>query len=351
MYHCNVLMVYSGRLFPIGVLAAGLIGSSTGDHVILQNTSGNENGLLVWGAWGSTHLKQVDHTPNTDIHSFGNTKRNPSGANEVVAFTIGRPPATQSDVDWKDGATSVTLSYPDVYHLNLKIWVLCPDAICSNTLPEAKKTDLDAFLIWSNTRLEQERTGLALQKVGPDLISDQTANEAKRTRFSNFVTPDAGVTSNDCDSLGMLTDQMIESNAFNIYMVGTVDGEPGKGHVCVTADLRNPSNIAIVGASALWGTMLHEIGHDLSLSHIDGISGFGQSNLMYSVSSTRQYLSEGQVFRIHFSCLSALNRGIFAGLPPRPTLRDCDASDPTDCLSRNPAAVCPREGTWLFPDQ
>ncbi len=345
-------MTHPRRLLPIGILAAGLIGSTTEDHVVLQNTSGNENGLLVWGEWGRTEMKQVQHTPDTDIHSFGNAKQNPTGANEVVAFTIGRPLATQSGVDWKDGATSVTLTYPDVYRLNLKIWVLCPDTICSNTLSADKRTDLDSFLIWSNARLEQERTGLVLQKAGTDLISDQTTNQIKRTRYHNFVTPDNDVTPNDCSSLSMLTDQsMIESNAFNIYMVGTVDGEPGKGHVCVTADLANPSNIAIVGASALWGTILHELGHDLSLSHIDGMTGFGKSNLMYSDSATRKYLSEGQVFRIHFSCLSALNRGIFAGLPQRPAPRNCDASVPSDCLSQNQLAVCPREGTWLFPDR
>jgi len=316
------------RMFPLLAAAAGTIGQPQPDRVILQNTSGNENGLLVWGL-GSEQTPSVFKSSGGtilvgDVRQSGQT-------NQAAAFTLGRPPAMLSSVDWDD-TTPKTLAFPNLYELRVKIWVLCANRQCTGELTGARRANLAAFLVWANTRLEAERTGVALVRAGDDWISDQTASPL-REEFGRFLTGGAG---NDCNKVDRLTSRLKEPNAFNIYVVGTVKGRADRGQSCLLPDF------AVVGSAAIWGTILHEIGHNLSLLHTDGEEGFGgQRNLMHSASGRRRFLTEGQVFRMHFSMESALNKQVFPRLGS-PLARDCH--DPS------PAAPCPEEVMRLWPD-
>src|SRR5207244_3660746 len=52
-------------------------------------------------------------------------------------------------------------------------------------------------------------------------------------------------------------------------------------------------------------TLAHELGHALSLNHVDGI--LPNSNLMFSVPVARDSLTTGQGFRINMNPNSAIN--------------------------------------------
>jgi hypothetical protein len=51
----------------------------------------------------------------------------------------------------------------------------------------------------------------------------------------------------------------------------------------------------------------HEIGHAFSLTHTNGDANFNVENIMASASNTRQYVTEGQLFRSHLNPTSVLN--------------------------------------------
>jgi hypothetical protein len=90
--------------------------------------------------------------------------------------------------------------------------------------------------------------------------------------------------------------------------------------------------------------MLHEIGHNLDLYHPDDpslASFFNATNLMWASSATRDYLSEGQTFRMHFSQESALVE-IFG----------FRATEKRDCLDQgtDDNKPCPLYQERLWPD-
>lgn len=93
-----------------------------------------------------------------------------------------------------------------------------------------------------------------------------------------------------------------------------------------------------IGWQAGSSMLSHEIGHDLALTHTDDLSNalkarFDSTNVMWSSSSSRSFLTEGQTFRAHMTATSFFNTS-----PGKPRLgepiRDCtpDKSSKT-CLS------------------
>jgi hypothetical protein len=70
----------------------------------------------------------------------------------------------------------------------------------------------------------------------------------------------------------------------------------------------------------------HEIGHALSLTHVNELSNFDQTNVMHNASSTRQFLTEGQIVRTHVNSNSILWR-LFVDVGQQPPGRDCEPED------------------------
>jgi hypothetical protein len=216
----------------------------------------------------------------------------PNGANQAVAFTVGRPPAIGSGLKWNDPAP-ITLKYPAVYELPGKFWVLHTPSNCSIT---CMKAFLGEFLIWANGVLKRERTGLqlALHSSG---ISDQTNNttpQVQRYRTFTHGTPD------DCSTqaLADLAALLYQSQAINVYVVFKVDSSTTRGYMCPETPDR-----AFVASRANQGTFLHEMGHMFDLAHIDANTALDQENVMHSASDVRGYFTEGQAFRMNFSQL------------------------------------------------
>src|SRR5262249_24777048 len=104
----------------------------------------------------------------------------------------------------------------------------------------------------------------------------------------------------------------------NVYLVGLVDGSTSRGNACQIG-----GGFVAIAAGSSAELLAHEMGHDLRLQHIDDLdSVFNSTNVMYSLSSNRQYFTEGQTFRAHLRSYSAINSvyGLRPGLPTR----DCD---------------------------
>jgi hypothetical protein len=307
-------------------------GTAAFESVVIQRPAGFlpppavEYGVLLFGQ-SAVHIFGPGDTP-LDIGS-------PDGQlTRLVAFTAGLPPALGT----RAPGAGATLTFLPPLVLPLKIWTLCVNADCDQPFTQDFKQKMETSLFKANQFLDRERTGLVLAKAGAaggaDWISDQTTNAAKRDQFKNF-THQAGI--DDCSLLDVLTDHMKEPGAFNMYLVGRVDGEAWRGESCLEADIN------VVAAAASWHTRLHEIGHNLGLYHVDGrqIRRYDPSrNLMYKASSDRRYLSEGQTFLIYFDMQTALNRVFSNLLPPGWPFRDCTATHPE----------CPPLTTWIWDD-
>ena len=74
--------------------------------------------------------------------------------------------------------------------------------------------------------------------------------------------------------------------------------------------------------------MSHEMGHNLALTHIDDLTAsFNVTNVMHSASNSRQFLTEGQLFRAHLQPGSAINAiyGVRPGQVTRACARDTNS--------------------------
>lgn len=317
------------------LLAGGVL--ALDETVVLSPPAGgstpppHEYGILLFG--------------KSTVHSFGpgaspiSIGTPDSRLTSLVAFAKGLPPAIGMRAP-DQGAT--TLQFRPAIQIPIKVWVLCVNANCDGQFTQVFKDKLNVFLFKANDLFERERVGIVLEKAGAgsgsnDWISDQTGNTAKRDEFKNFQTGDGG---DDCGRLEILTDQMKDPLAFNMYAVGRVAGEAWRGESC------GERNIAVVAAATSWHTKLHEIGHNLGLQHVDGrhIQRYKPTeNLMHKASSDRRFLSEGQIFLIHFDIQTALKEVFSTLVPPDWPFRDCSA-DPQ-------VIPCPPQSTWIWDDQ
>jgi len=302
------------------LLAGGVL--ALDETVVLSPPGGgstpppDEYGILLFGT-STVHLFGPGSSPI-------NIETPDSRLSFLVAFAKGLPPAIGTRTP---GQGATTLQFRPAIQIPIKVWALCVNANCDGQFTKAFKDRLNVFLFKANNLFERERVGIVLTKAGAgsggtDWISDQTGNTAKREEFKNFQTGDGR---DDCGRLELLTDQMKDPLAFNMYAVGRVAGEAGRGEPCLERD------IAVVAAATSWHTKLHEIGHNLGLTHVDGrhIKRYKPTeNLMHKASSDRRFLSEGQIFLIHFDIQTALKEVLSHLLPPRP-LRLCgkDSND------------------------
>jgi len=116
-------------------------------------------------------------------------------------------------------------------------------------------------------------------------------------------------------------------NQLNVYYVNSLSLF-ARGRNC-----ESDPNIIFIARTADEGTLAHEIGHALSLSHPNdspAIDGIGMENIMYSGATGRTNLTIGQALRMNLNAKSMLNvNHVRLGF-----VRDCD--------DRTESGICPK---------
>lgn len=303
----------------------------------VQCPSGGENGVLLIAK--TVARDDIPPSPNSTI-SVG---RVGPAYSQAVAFRSDRAPGIATSLTWTSGPDMVRLQYAALIQVPVQVWVVCPKDPANSQCGAFSNTALDQFLFDANGVLDTERAGIRLSKAQP--AAGWLANETANPQLANFLD----FVEQDCVAMNQAvsSSQKKRADAVNIYMVRKVSKHATYGHTCPSGNYTIPGRISVVGHKANWKTILHEIGHTLSLGHVTPSQpwdGNRKENYMYSYSSVRKYFTEGQTFRMHFDTRSAVNT---LGLRNQ-SIRNCGD---TDDAGENVAPPCPHLGTRIWPDQ
>jgi hypothetical protein len=276
------------------------------DHILLSNTSASENGILVSGqanpAWN--YHAEVSSTASFLLGPLSLSNAN----NEVVAFTNHRAVAIAPQVPWTTGVDTVKVPLTGPIAIDVTVWILYdPHHTQANRVMVMK---LAAISIW-----EQERVGVTFGAFDIKDVTSHSLASADR-KFANCFS-----------QTNFQKDFPPDSGRVNVYMLETVEQSAGQGESCGFG-----TGFIVMGKNPVDELLAHEIGHNLSLEHPDGLPTFDDTNVMYSASNNRQYFTEGQLFRAHMTSYSVLNN-IFHAFQARPNqiTRDCAQNSlPTD---------------------
>lgn len=291
-----------GTLGPLLLLPLVLAGCA--DTVVLSNDSGNEHGLLVDGnTSGSDASDQTFVSAATNIGVGSQSAA--ASSNEVVAFTNRRPVAIETPVPWTSGADAVNLPFNDEIVIPVKVWIVKGPFASQQT--RAIDACVTTSSIWNS-----ERMGV---RFGPFEIVDATADPDAPTYYAFTCALKNGIESDIGKTAGRI----------NVYYVDTVDGGSGRGQACQIG-----SDFVAMGSATNDELLVHEFGHDFGLLHIDGQATFDQTNILHSASSSRQFITEAQLFRAHLLPSSALNF-LYGARPGEPTRVCGHNADTPEC--------------------
>lgn len=253
---------------------------------------GQQVGILVDGTddQGTFNDRGVIATANTTTTTA--KLRNllaPAFGNSIIAFAQSRQPRLWP-APWTPNADTVYVPLQNNLRFPVTFWIM------SGNFPTQQASAAAAVLAVNNA-YTTEKAGVRIAQV---TINDATANPAASMLMTGGTIEQFKT--------------MIGFNAgeINVYVVSTVDGSSNKG---VNFD---GTPVILFGAAALTFPQLleHEIGHAFVLWHVDGRPGFNFENVMSSIVSAH-FLTEGQIFRMHFHPSSQLN--VFNLRPGQPT--------------------------------
>lgn len=240
--------------------------------------SGEEIGVLVDGRFGAVTVNDSFYVSlDTDVELD-----EISGAGEAIIFNNRRPPVLRQNINWTTGRDILSATLPDEILIPVTVWIL--HAPYTTNRANAIDWSLTTSMIWEN-----ERMGVAFEDY--EIIDATNDPDA-----ANYLTFTCAMRTNLINDIGN------KPNRINIYVVETVDGGTSRGQACSIG-----SDFVAMASGAGSELLSHEIGHNFGLLHTDSRSDFNRTNVMHSASNTRQYFSEGQVFRSHFNPSSALN--------------------------------------------
>ncbi len=265
------------------------------DLIKINNSSTSETGILVDGVKGGVQHNDFNYTSNSPIRNVGSYTA--AGTNgEIIGFNNGRPVAITSPVNWTTSRDEPDLDFNSVIQIPVKVWIVKGDYATQRALA------IDHCIYTSNV-WSTERMGVVFN---PFDIVDATGDPDASTYYDFTCALKSGIE----------TDIGKDANKINIYYVGTVDGGSSRGQACAIG-----SDFVAMGENTLSDLLSHELGHDFNLFHTDTHANFDQTGIMHSASSTRAFISEGQLFRSHLQSGSALN-AIYNARPGEPT-RNC----------------------------
>ncbi len=292
----NLKSLSNSKLTLSSLIVACLFGLSACDDTITVNNSqsGEEIGLLVDGNSSGGFINDGTYSGVGPVFSVGDKTSGSPG--EAILFSNFRPVAIEENISWTDNDDDVTIDFQNEINIPVTVWIVKGPFSTSQT--NAINMCITTSSIW-----DSERMGVSFSQFQ---IIDATSDPDASTYHDFDCSMKSGIESDIGKTAGRI----------NIYVVETVDGGAARGNVCQIG-----SDFVAIATAAGTELLSHELGHNFGLLHIDGQATFDQTNILHSASNTREFITEGQLFRAHFLGTSAIN-DTYNARPGQPT-RTC----------------------------
>ena len=292
----------------------------THDRVLFNNpNAAGDIGILLDAQVDGAAVNDKTYTAPANGHVDPGDVR--AGArNEVIAYQQERPVSLVENAAWTDDPDDVTVNFAPEMGVGFFVWLLKEPFSARQTQAVAACIKLDQ--IWQSERMGTQ--------IATFQVNDRTTDPA-RAPFLDFTCADAA---------DIRSQIGFNSGGVNIYYVDRVDFgngfSTGNGVWC-------GNNTVVMGSGASDHLAAHETGHAFSLDHVNALTtNFDTSNVMHNASNNRQYLTEGQTLRAHFTPGSVINStyNLRSGLPTR----NCAS------LSETAAPDCPAVQKRIWAD-
>lgn len=306
------------------------------EHFIQFSNSQEEKGMSISGTKDGTWVNDwTVHVPAeinmVSIGDFTPVSSPSPGSNtdgKVLAFSKGRIPVLKEHLPWETKPNTVKIAFRDPLEIELAIWVITTPEITRGgervDYESRKKGILNFDCPLANGIWSGEAHGLSIRCSPEDRTREGDNIKFKEGGVLALVNANDyfSTTAFNCEKhANLIKNAGYKPKALNIYYVTLVDSDAEGLARAVWCDAV-PDVIAI-GVSSVDETLAHELGHAFTLDHINNWASpdcdstgtnpnalclFDEGNLMYGGGRGRQYLTEGQVFRVFFNYNSALNK-------------------------------------------
>jgi Peptidase M66 len=308
----------AGRL-ATSVVAAAVLGAGC-DTVQVVNSAGDA-GILVDGKRNAAVSDEgyvVNHVGPVDIDvGYLESATGPDEQNLVIGFGSEYAP-TYLDTPWTTATEQFALTLNEPVEVSITMWIVQGPLHYQLTHAADAVAYLEA--VWS-----AERAGLVIGTVD---YRDATTDPDITASILDSTGGDNRNWQEFSDNIGEDTDRI------DVYWINTVEGS-------YTTGWSDSGNRIVMGAATFEDLLVHEVGHAMNLKH-PGLFNpdFDNTNVMDQSSVVREFLTEGQSFRMHFDSGSAAN-DVFGANPAEPK---------TDCDELDGNSVCPVLERRLWDD-
>jgi len=315
------------RRSPVLLATVGLALTVGGcDYIEVQN-AGGDAGLLVDGATSSSGSVVNDRTrvrngSGTIPVNVGRLRSATApNRNEAIAFGENRAP-TRDAMPWTPGGGD-SFPLPLGARLSVPVTVWIVQGPFDTQRDHAIEACIQTSAIW-----DDERIGIRFSSFE---VKDATNDPDIDNALLNSTGGDNRDWDDFSDNIGF------DAGRVNIYWINTVEGSTTTGWSDFGARI-------VMGRNTGDELLAHELGHAFNLLHPVGCGGstaqFDPTNVMWQCSNSRQFLSEGQIFRSHFNPGSSVN-AVYGARPGQPT---------APCLSAAETPECPALDRRLWAD-
>lgn len=306
------------------IVCSALLLAASCDTVRVENVSTDVGLLVDGGAGGSTvndRRRAQDGSGAVTINVGDLSSIAAPGRNETVAFGFGRSPR-RADMGWTTNNDRLDMALGDPISVQLTIWIVQGPFAAQRDHAFLSCVQTLAILVWERTGLQLNGCDIRNATSDPDITSailNSTGGDNRNWNdYSNLIGFNAG--------------------RINVYWIDTVDGATTSG----SSDF---GGRIVMGRDTGLELLVHELGHGLSLRHpvatcADSSTMFDHTNIMWGCSDDREFITEGQVFRIHFNPTSGLN-ALYAARPGQPT---------ESCVGAGETPACPALERRLWAD-
>ena len=276
------------------LVAAGLaLATATGtadeeDTVTFSNVAlGEEFAFIVDGKRDGEQVDDAAYretipatsTTSSVTVSIGNMQQN--AWNEITVFQKGRMVGIHTPSWTDDGGNRYPVELKEESAIDLDVWLVKDRRVTTSGYNRASWAAARATEIWTNERMGVK---LGTLTVHADIPVDE--NLQNLLKFS--------CTSTGCkegEDLKRLVGHV--PGRVNVYYVEEVNFGDGWA---TTNGVWCHDDMLVLGREARSDLLSHEFGHSLQLNHVSG-AAFNEKNVMWDLSVSRRYYTEGQLMR------------------------------------------------------